>query len=83
MQATCKGEQQLKDSVIMVTGNSSMAFIGFLAMSVSENVFCHCGIRCARKKMCRVVMNNFKGVIMSSVRNGVCMPACLFIVKKN
>ena len=42
-----------------------------------ENQVCH------EKKMCRAVMNNFKGVIMSNVRNGVCMPACLFIVKKH
>ena len=84
MQATCKSEQQLKDSVIMATDNSSMAFISFFSQWVwLGNVFCHWRIRCVRKKMCRVVMNNFKGVIMSNVRNGVWIPACIFIVKKN
>ena len=37
---------------------------------------------CQEKSGVGVVMNNFKGVSKSNVRNSVCMPACLFILKK-
>ena len=54
MQATCKGEQQLKDSIIMVMNKEKffygiyMASMAFFAMCVSGNVFfCHWGTRCA------------------------------------
>ena len=54
-------------------------------MSVSGYVFVIGVLGVSGKKCMEVVMNNFKGVIMSNVRNGVCIfPHAykLFIVKK-